>query len=86
MFIYNYPDPNKETKIIVQNVDNEIITCEWWPDIKQWVDARKPITRSTISYLEFDCRISNGSVQWCYMSELQNFINRNQKLKIKEEI
>lgn len=86
MFIYNYPDPNKETKIIVQNADSEIITCEWWPDIKQWVDSRKPITRGTISYLEFDYRISNGSVQWCYMSELQNFINRNQKLKIKEEI
>jgi len=86
MFIYNYPNPNKETKIIVQSADGDIITCEWRPDIKQWVDARKSIRRGIISYLEFDCRISNGSVQWCYMSELQNFINRNQKFKIKEEI
>lgn len=85
MFIYNYPDPNKETKIIVQSTDGDIITCEWWPDIKQWVDTHKPIRRGVISYLEFDCRISNGSVQWCYMSEFKNFINISQRLKIKEE-
>ena len=86
MFKYNYPDPKRETKIIVQSVSGEILICEWLESIRQWVDTNKPITIATISYLEFDTRISEGHVQWCYMSEFKRFINITQRMNIKEEI
>jgi len=86
MFVYNYPDSNIETKIVIFGAKGNIIVCNWRPSIRQWVDDSQPITMGTISYLEHDCRINQGAVHWCYYSEFVRFMNRQQNLNIKEEI
>lgn len=87
-FIYNYPDSNKEQKIVIFGVKGDIMICKWWPSIRQWVDAKYEqgnCPYGTISYLECDASISQGIVRWCYYSDFARFMNIQQTLNIKEE-
>lgn len=80
MFVYNYPDCKIEDKIVVFAEDT-IYICKWTG--KKWncIGETRPF-----EILENDYRISEGLVHWCYYSEFQNFINRQQIFNIKNEL
>ena len=89
MFVYNYPDSTKEQMIVILGFKGDIIPCKWLPSIRQWVDTKytqETCDYGTISYLENDCRFSQGAVHWCYYSEFKRFMNIQQNLNIKEEV
>lgn len=80
MFIYKYPDNNKETKIVVF-AENTIYICKWTGKKWNYIGETRPF-----EILEIDYRISKGLVHWCYYSEFERFMNIQQNLNIKEEI
>lgn len=82
-FTYKYPSPDIDTTIIVETVNDEIITCKWNSSIKQWVDIRQPLTPGTVSYLENDVRLKDGIVNWCYMKDFKKFMIDSKRLKIE---
>lgn len=80
MFIYKYPDSNKEAKIVIHHPDGSISICNWRSSTKQWVAES-----DSNWYHEFDTRISGGAIHWCYYSDFLRFMNMKQNKNIDYE-
>ena len=85
MFEFNCPNSNVDTFIVVFRCNN-IIICEWNSNLKQWIEINKSISEPRLFLQEFDNRIVNGNIDWCYYSEFKRFMNFKQMLNIKNEV